>query len=115
MMKFLTKHYPRVYKNPANDKRAEEIALEAPSLISINQTYNSDDVSIDVDAVEEEVVVEEEEQLTNAAVEGEGGVISHQQKKERHHGGGGGGVMMPSSGDAKYGEFVFAAWMIVSK
>jgi len=115
MMKFLTKHYPRVYKNPANDKRAEEIALEAPSLISINQTYNSDGVSIDVDAVEEEVVVEEEEeeQLTNAAVEGEGGVMSHQQKKERHHGGG--GVMMPSSGDAKYGEFVFASWMIVSK
>ena len=112
MMQFLTKRYPRVYKNPANDKRAEEIALEAPSLISINQTYNSDDVR-GVDVVEEEVVVVEEEQLTTAAVEGEGGVMSHQQKKERHHGGG--MMMMSSSGDAKYGEFVFASWMIVSK
>lgn len=58
MIQFAMKqHYPHVCKHyPADDKSAEEIALVAPSLISINHTHFSDgtDVHVDVDVEKEE-------------------------------------------------------------
>ena len=109
MMQFLTKHYPRVYKNPADDKNAEEIALEAPALISINQTYYYHDIGVGVDEEQEE----QQQSLSTAMGGGGGGSHQQQKKKDRH--GDDDGMVIQSSGDAKYGEFVFASWMIVSK